>query len=194
MTRGKRPRGPFNKRHNNEMNMSAEKCETQIPFTLSQSGVSTLEEFRSMCELWTVMCAREKCAFARVQVGVVFTDSTTAFETPAGNDMGNVCQSKCPVSGSDIDGLHRIMGCHFLLFRTRSRRIPVCVHLLGLMPSFQSQTSQARGPFADAESAVTVSKRVMLSMMVDSADWESSRSSRRGLTEACAWKQAVGTS
>ena len=59
--------------HNNEMKMSAEKCATQIPFTLSQCGVPTLEKCGSMCELCTVMCAREKCASARVQVGVVST-------------------------------------------------------------------------------------------------------------------------
>ena len=33
----------------------------------------TLEKYGSMYELCTVMCAREKCASARVQVGVVST-------------------------------------------------------------------------------------------------------------------------
>ena len=50
-----------------------EKCATQIPFSLSHCGVPTLEKCGSMCELCTVMCAREKCASARVQVGVVST-------------------------------------------------------------------------------------------------------------------------
>ena len=35
--------------------------------------MTTLEKCGSMCELCTVMCAREKCASARVQVGVVST-------------------------------------------------------------------------------------------------------------------------
>ena len=45
-----------------------ENCATLIPCTLSQS-------MWSMRESCTVMCAREKCASARVQVGVVSTAS-----------------------------------------------------------------------------------------------------------------------
>ena len=60
-------------RPDNDMKMSAEKCATQIPFTLSQCGVPTLGKCGSMCDLCTVMCAPEKCASARVQVGVVST-------------------------------------------------------------------------------------------------------------------------
>ena len=62
-----------NKEITNEMEKSAEKCATQILFTLSQCGVPTLGKFGSVYELCTVMCARTKCAFARVQVGVVST-------------------------------------------------------------------------------------------------------------------------
>ena len=43
------------------------KCATQIPFSLSQCGVPTLEKCGSMREVCTVMCAREKtCVCARV--------------------------------------------------------------------------------------------------------------------------------
>ena len=42
-------------------------------FTLSQSGVPTVEKCGSMCELCTVWCALEKYASARVRVGVVST-------------------------------------------------------------------------------------------------------------------------
>ena len=63
-------------RHDNEMKMVVEKCATQIPFPLSQCDVPTLEECGSMCELCTVMCARENFASARIQVGVVFTNSS----------------------------------------------------------------------------------------------------------------------
>ena len=70
MIGGNRPSGPSHKDITNEMGTSAEKCATQFPFTLSQCGVPTFEK---CCELRTVMCAREKCASARVQVGVVST-------------------------------------------------------------------------------------------------------------------------
>ena len=43
--------------------MVMEKCATQIPFTLSQCGVPTLEKCGSMCELCTVVCVREKCVY-----------------------------------------------------------------------------------------------------------------------------------
>ena len=52
------------------MEMSAEKCATQIPFFLSQYDVPTLEK---CCDGCTAMCARDKCAFIRVQVSVVST-------------------------------------------------------------------------------------------------------------------------
>ena len=70
VTGGYRPSGPSNKDITNEMEMSAEKCATQIPFTLSQCGGPTLEK---CCELCTAVRAREKCASAGVQVGVVST-------------------------------------------------------------------------------------------------------------------------
>ena len=70
VTGEKRPREPSNKDITTRWKWVPEKCATQIPFTLSQCGVPTLE---TCCELWTVMCAREKCASARVQVGVVST-------------------------------------------------------------------------------------------------------------------------
>ena len=47
-------------------------AQTQIPFTLSHCGVPTLENVRELC---TVMCAREKSASARVQVGVMSTST-----------------------------------------------------------------------------------------------------------------------
>ena len=59
--------------HDNEMKMSAESCATQIPFTLSQCGVPHWESADQCVKLCIVMCAREKCASARVQAGVVST-------------------------------------------------------------------------------------------------------------------------
>ena len=44
VTGGNRPSGPSNKDMTNETEMSAEKCATQIPFTLSQCGVPTLDK------------------------------------------------------------------------------------------------------------------------------------------------------
>ena len=43
-TGGKRTNETFNKEKTNETEMNAEKCATQIPFTLSQCGVPTLEK------------------------------------------------------------------------------------------------------------------------------------------------------
>ena len=49
----KRTNGTFNKDMANEMEMSAEKCTTQVPFTLSQCGVPTLEKCSAG---WIVHC------------------------------------------------------------------------------------------------------------------------------------------
>ena len=65
--------------HDNEMKMTSEKCATQISITFSRCGVPTLEKCGSMRELCTVMCAREKCASARVQAGVVSTKNCTTW-------------------------------------------------------------------------------------------------------------------
>ena len=72
-TGGKRTNGTFNDDMANEMEMSAEKCATQIPFTLSLEPLRCAHVGKVQYELCTVRCAREKCASARVQVGVVFT-------------------------------------------------------------------------------------------------------------------------
>ena len=65
MTGGNRPSGPPNKDTTNEMEMSAETCASQIPFTLSQCGVPTLGKVQCC-----MICAL-RCASARIQVGVV---------------------------------------------------------------------------------------------------------------------------
>ena len=78
---------------NNEMKMSAEKCATQIPFTLRQCGVPTLEKCGTMSELCTVMCAREKCVSARVQVGVLSTVSFPNLDQEKSNVLVETCLS-----------------------------------------------------------------------------------------------------
>ena len=56
-------------------NEMEEMHKTDSFFTLSQCGVPTLEKCSAVLyELCTVRCAQEKCASARVQVGVVFTE------------------------------------------------------------------------------------------------------------------------
>ena len=71
MTGGNRPSGPSNKDMTKEMETSAEKCATQIPFVIEP--VRCAHTGKVLQELCTVMCARGKCASAREQVGVVST-------------------------------------------------------------------------------------------------------------------------
>ena len=71
-TGGKWTNGTFNNDMANEMEMSTEKCATEIPFTLSQYRVPTTEKCGAV---WIVHCQvrTRKCASARARVGVVFT-------------------------------------------------------------------------------------------------------------------------
>ena len=99
----------------------------------ANANVTALEKCGSMCELCTVMCAREKCASARVQVGVVCTppvalttvatgwvrnsDSSTSVEKKLEQDCSQTY--RLPVDGDNVElvVLGRVAPVSWMLFR-----------------------------------------------------------------------------
>ena len=82
-----------------------EKCATQIPFTLSHCGVPTLQKCGSMCELCTVMCAREKCASAlrRTHGCCHWLSAKLRFSNFCGNRIKTRLRSDLPVDGNNVE-------------------------------------------------------------------------------------------